>query len=83
MMGDFGNLLTRQLDAESTGMGGASGVFATGSTYGNITYVYSQYFLDIGSKDGISFDASRSSPIYGRSDTVQPASLFALPLIKF
>ena len=31
----------------------------------------------------LAFDASRSNPIYGSSDTVQPPSLVLLPIIKY
>lgn len=34
-------------------------------------------------QDGIGFDASRSNPIYGASDTVQPPALALIPQIKY
>ena len=33
--------------------------------------------------DSIDFDASRSNPIYGRSNTVQPAAIKLFPIIKY
>ncbi|WP_315451410.1 hypothetical protein [uncultured Selenomonas sp.] len=33
--------------------------------------------------DSIDFDASRSNPIYGRSNTVQPAAIQLIPIIKY
>lgn len=35
------------------------------------------------SNNKIILDASRSNPIYGSSDTVQPPSLVLLPIIKY
>ena len=32
---------------------------------------------------GVTFDASKSNPIYGSSDTVQPPALILLPIIKY
>lgn len=32
---------------------------------------------------GTGFDASRSNPIYGASDTVQPHALLLIPQIKY
>lgn len=32
---------------------------------------------------GVTFDASKSNPIYGASDTVQPPALILLPIIKY
>ena len=32
---------------------------------------------------GVTFDASKSNPIYGASDTVQPPALVLLPIIKY
>ena len=32
---------------------------------------------------GLHFDASKSNPIYGASDTVQPPALILLPIIKY
>ena len=32
---------------------------------------------------GIHIDASRSNPIYGRSDTVQPAAIKLIPIIRY
>ena len=36
-----------------------------------------------GYPSGVGFDASRSNPIYGRSDTVQPPALCLLPCIRY
>lgn len=33
--------------------------------------------------DNISFDASRSSTIYGNSDTVQPPAIVLIPQVKY
>lgn len=49
---------------------------------------YSPYTASTGtvlrsSSDKLEFDASRSNPIYGRSDTVQPPALCLLPCIRY
>ena len=33
--------------------------------------------------NGLAFDASRSNPIYGKSNTVQPPSIVLIPQIKY
>lgn len=54
-----------------------TGAFGTaGSTGANI-----QYGSD-GGGGNLTFDASLSNPIYGKSETVQPASLTLLPIIR-
>ncbi len=58
----------------------AEGVFALGSDpntlAGNISDTRGAF------NNHLTFDASRSSAVYGRSDTVQPAALTLLPCIK-
>lgn len=49
---------------------------------------YSPYTASTGtllrsSSDKLEFDASRSNPIYGRSDTVQPPAISLLPCIRY
>lgn len=59
-----------------------NGAFYSGTTYGcsmQLTVV-DQY--NVGA-DGITLDASRSNPIYGRSATVQPPALALIPQIKY
>ena len=56
----------------------ASGAFTaarlnTGTGYGNNKFGCPQ----------ISFNASRSNPIYGKSNTVTPLSLSILPILKY
>lgn len=53
----------------------ANGAFATSDVQGSNKAAASDSRL-------ITFDASRSSPIYGASDTVQPPALTLLPCIK-
>lgn len=81
--GSFGNLLTREIDANTSGMGFGYEAFSVGSVFGAISYVSPPYYKDGGNNDGISFNASRVSPIFGNSNTVQPKALHLLPLIKF
>ena len=57
----YGDMVSRDMAVTGTGafrFGGGKGNFMTGSTY-NLT-------------NGFTFDASRSSAIYGKSTTVQP-----------
>ena len=57
----------------------AKGAFTTGSDW---TYSTPDTGGD-GSQSGFSFNASKSSSIYGNSSTVQPKSLTLLPCIKY
>lgn len=57
----YGDMVSRDMSVTATGafrFGGGKGNFVTGSTY-NLN-------------NGFTFDASRSSAIYGKSTTVQP-----------
>lgn len=47
-------------------------------------YVHdTQSNTDGGSAGSIGFDASRSNVIYGASNTVQPASIKLIPVLKY
>lgn len=59
---------------------GQPATMATGAFYFSIAYVYSGYDKHWGY--GVTFDASRSNAIYGKSTTVQPASYTVNYLIK-
>ena len=59
-----------------TTMGGANGAFYTKAFEGtNDCGTITANGLKLSSDDGIGFDASLSSPIYGKSTTVQPQSI--------
>ena len=67
---------------DSTTMGLADGVFATGAKAGDrVGNIQNEQIIN--GNDGISFDASRSNAIYGASTTVQPPALVLLPQIRF
>ena len=57
-----------------------------GALYDEGEFSYNLAHLALGSSSGnphtISFDASRSSPVYGKSDTVQPASVTVKYIIR-
>ena len=64
-------------DVGSPFNGSASRVSATGSlTFTEKSATYGGYTKFSGSQYSILFDASRSNPIYGASDTVQPPALY-------
>ena len=66
------------IKGEFSGDGGvdATGAFAIGSNIGGLQY---QQAIN---RKYITFNASRSNPIYGTSETVQPPALTLLPCIK-
>ena len=79
----------------SAGLPNISGGFTGGTNYGGGGQQWGAFSIygytgNVDPGDGranvncnYNFDASRSSGIYGRSSTVQPASLTLLPLIKY
>ena len=44
---------------------------------------YSSYGAISANSDDVNFKASRSSQIYGRSDTVQPPAIKLMPIIRY
>lgn len=63
-------------------MGTAQGCFATRANQNNQCYGLSSGVTHIGSEDGISFDASRSSSIYISNATIRPKAISILVLLK-
>ena len=57
----------------------SSGVFNQENTPASATY----HTLGDGHNTTVSFDASRANPIYGRSNTVQPAAIKLIPVIRY
>lgn len=57
----------------------SSGVFNQENTPASATY----HTPGDGHNTTVSFDASRANPIYGRSNTVQPAATKLIPVIKY
>lgn len=64
------------------GAWGSADVFSGASTQNNAIKVKTAY-LDEGMAGIISFDASKSNPIYGNSNTVQPPALTMRYIIKY
>ena len=64
------------------GAWGNGDVFSGASTQNNAINVKTAY-LDTGTAGIISFDASKSNPIYGSSTTVQPPALTMRYIIKY
>ena len=64
------------------GAWGSGDVFSGASTQNNAINVKTAY-LDTGTAGIISFDASKSNPIYGSSTTVQPPALTMRYIIKY
>ena len=65
-----------------------SNTHGSGAFYDNVVNNTRQYYAhcvysDNGGTCNQAFDASRSNPIYGRSDTVQPPALCLLPCIRY
>lgn len=77
--GHFRNLVSTY----GTYMGSADGAFSTGAKPGDAACKGNDStFASVSNSDGISFDASRSSSIYGNSTTVQPPALTLRPIIR-
>lgn len=74
--------ITGAVDFENVdGCWEVSGVFQAIGTFDN---KYPQSIIEQNSRQtAIDFNASRSSAIYGASDTVQPPALVLLPQIKY
>lgn len=66
----------------ATGMGNGSGAFQTRAGVAGV-YNSSTGTQHPGDNDGMTFDASRSSSIYGKSTTVQPPALTTRFYIKY
>ena len=66
-----------------TGGLGESSQRISGAFYGDNNWAYGVPSGDSKKSQYIGFNASRSSPIYGRSSTVQPPALTLLPCIKY
>ena len=50
----------------------------------NGEHIFPNYTQELGLRRvGVNFNASRSNPVYGRSDTVQPPALCLLPCIRY
>lgn len=83
--GSFGDLVAREVYAVgSKAIGKGLGAFqAQTNNFGGLHYVSdSMIKFENSDTDGISFDASRSSALYGNSSGVQPHALLSLFLIK-
>lgn len=59
---------------------GKNSGYCTGAFYATGTVISFEGHVN---NTGTGFDASRSNPIYGASDTVQPATITLIPQIKF
>ena len=83
--GGFYDLITSLSGGSPSKMGSADGVFYTRYLENNaiISIPASPGIEEIGRQDGIGFNASRSSSIYGNSETVQPPALTLLPCIRY
>lgn len=83
-----GSMTCRQTD-ESTGasgrgvFGGATGAFVITEDVPAVNFSYINLTAQSQLADSLTFDASRSSSIYGGSTTVQPKSLTVRAIIKY
>ena len=74
--------ITGQIDFENLeGLWEASGCFSKIGTYDN--QYPSSVNVQHSRQTALDFNASRSSAIYGASDTVQPPALVLLPQIRY
>lgn len=55
----------------------------TGAFYPSSEKYYCHTFYGTGNYPRQQFDASKSNPIYGHSNTVQPSSIVLVPQIRF
>lgn len=86
--GAFGNLPARGDEGMNGHMGTGRGAFFTrpdaSYSLGAISYVPNSALKQVGNVlDGIGFDASKASSLYGKSATIQPPAMLSLYLIKF